>query len=79
MEEVIYSKSEDRAFTEKETAQYLQISTSTLRQARMNGPRLGKFSGPPFVKLGRVVRYLKPDLDLWLQSHKVSHPNINSF
>jgi predicted DNA-binding transcriptional regulator AlpA len=37
----------------KEVAELLSVSTSWLAKARLNG------SGPPFIKLGRAVRYLE--------------------
>jgi len=51
-------------FTEKETAQYIGMSISWLRQARMNGNK----NAPPFLKIGKAVRYRKSDLDAWLDT-----------
>ena len=48
--------------TERETAEYLRMSISWLRQARMNGHP----EAPPYVKIGRAIRYLRADLDDWL-------------
>ncbi|PKF78223.1 DNA-binding protein [Vibrio sp. vnigr-6D03] len=63
-----------RAFTEQETAEYIGMSRSFLRQARMEGQRKNRTIAPPFIKIGRAVRYLKEDLDLWLESHtKLAH------
>ncbi|EKO3557546.1 DNA-binding protein [Vibrio cincinnatiensis] len=58
-----------RAFTEQETAHYIGMSRSFLRQARMEGHRHNRTIAPPFIKIGRAVRYLKDDLDQWLDSH----------
>lgn len=60
---------EKRAYTEKEAAIYLGVSRSFLRQDRMNGYREGRTPGPDFVKIERIVRYLKEDLDQWLEKH----------
>jgi hypothetical protein len=60
---------EKRGFTEKETAIYLGVSRSFLRQDRMNGYRKNRTPGPNFSKIGRHVRYLKEDLDLWLEKY----------
>ncbi len=60
---------EKRAYTEQETAAYIGMSRSFLRQARMEGQRKNRTEAPPFIKIGRAVRYLKEDLDLWLESH----------
>jgi len=51
-------------FTEKETAQYIGMSVSWLRQARMKGDK----NAPPFLKIGKSVRYRKSDLDAWLDT-----------
>ncbi len=58
---------EKRAYTEQETAAYIGMSRSFLRQARMEGLRKKRTKAPPFIKIGRAVRYLKEDL--WLESH----------
>ena len=43
----------------RQAAAYLQISASTLNKLRVYG------DGPPFVKIGRSVRYRRSDLDVW--------------
>ncbi len=57
--------------TEAETAAYIGMSRSYLRQDRMNGHRLNRTPGPAFLKIGRSIRYLKTDLDTWLQQHRL--------
>ncbi len=47
---------------EVDTAEYLQVSRAFLRHAR-----IGRGEGPPFVKIGRSVRYRLIDLDAWLE------------
>ena len=65
---------EKRAYTEQETAAYIGMSRSFLRQARMEGQRKNRTLAPPFIKIGRAVRYLKEDLDRWLDSQtKLDH------
>ncbi|MGF1747186.1 MULTISPECIES: helix-turn-helix transcriptional regulator [Vibrio] len=59
-----------RAYTEQETATYIGMSRSFLRQSRMEGHRKNRTVAPPFIKIGRAVRYLKQDLDRWLESHR---------
>lgn len=59
-----------RALTEIETSQYIGMSRSFLRQSRMEGNRLGRTPAPPFIKIGRSIRYLKDDLDMWLESFR---------
>ncbi len=63
-----------RALTEIETAQYIGMSRSFLRQSRMEGNRGNRTKAPKFIKIGRSVRYLIEDLDNWLDSfYKQSH------
>lgn len=63
-----------RALSEKETSQYIGMSRSFLRQSRMEGNRTTRTPAPPFLKIGRSVRYLREDLDNWLDSFfKQSH------
>lgn len=57
---------EKRVLTEIETAAYIGMSRSYLRQSRMEGNRPNRTPAPPFIRIGRSVRYLKEDLDLWL-------------
>lgn len=57
-----------RVFTEIETAAYLGMSRSYLRQSRMEGNRDNRTPAPPFIRIGRSIRYLKEDLDQWLDA-----------
>jgi hypothetical protein len=50
--------------TPKEAAQRLKLSTSFLAKARMRG------DGPPYVVIGRAVRYLETALVHWLRSRQ---------
>lgn len=52
--------------TEAEAADYIGMSRSWLRKARM-------YANPdavPYIKAGRAVRYLKADLDDWLTARR---------
>lgn len=63
-----------RALSEIETAEYIGMSRSFLRQSRMDGCREGRTPAPPFIKIGRSVRYLREDLDNWLNTfNRVEH------
>ena len=55
--------------TDRQAAQYLQMSESWLRQVRMEGNRRGRKVGPPFVRIGRAIRYRLEDLDIWIEEH----------
>ena len=55
-------------FTEAETAKYLKgISDRTLRQWRYLR------QGPPYVKVGALIRYRKADVDRWIELHRSAH------
>ncbi|MGA7317503.1 MAG: helix-turn-helix domain-containing protein [Silvibacterium sp.] len=45
-----------RMYTEEQVAAILQISLSQLRKWRLKQNK-GRFQGPPFRKIGRLVRY----------------------
>ena len=55
-----------RGLTEADTSVYTGFSTSFLRASR-----LGRCDGPPFVRAGRAVRYLRDDVDRWLEQRRV--------
>jgi excisionase family DNA binding protein len=53
-------------FNEDQTAEYLSVAAQTLSVWRSSGRY-----DLPFIKVGRVVRYRKADLDAWLESRTV--------
>lgn len=66
--------SNKRAFSEQEASEYICMSRSFLRQSRMEGNRENRTPAPPFIKIGRAIRYMKDDLDNWLNSfQRVEH------
>lgn len=56
----------DVAYTTVETARYLNISSSTLANARVSG----RLNFPPYFKVGGAIRYLKSDLDEFVENSK---------
>ena len=48
----------------KETAHRLKVSTSWLAKARMRG------DGPPFIKVGRAIRYAEATLVQWTKGRQ---------
>lgn len=62
---------EKNSFTDIEAAAYVGISVATLRRGRIEGQREGHCPTPPFIRIGRLIRYLKKDLDQWLDQHRV--------
>ena len=58
------------ALRSPEAALYVGMSESFMRQARIYGDLPGRTPGPPYVKVGRSVRYLVTDLEAWLAEHR---------
>ena len=52
----------ERLLTPREAANLLRLSLSWLAKARMRG------DGPPYVKLGRAIRYREGALVQWMKS-----------
>ena len=50
--------------TAKEAANYLRVSLSWLAKARMRG------DGPPYIKVGRSIRYDQAGLIQWMKSRQ---------
>ena len=59
-------------FKDAEAAHYIGMSESWLRQSRMRGNP----EAPPYIKIGKSVRYLKTDLDDWLDRLRHVEPKI---
>lgn len=57
--------------TECETAEYICMSRSFLRQSRMTGTLPNRTPGPPYIKIGRSIRYSVDDLEAWLAEHRI--------
>ncbi len=55
-----------------EVAHYIGMSESWLRQSRMRGNP----EAPPYIKIGKSVRYLKADLDDWLDRLRHVAPEV---
>ena len=50
--------------TPKEAAVFLKVSLSWLAKARMRG------DGPPFIRIGRSIRYAQMVLMQWMKSRQ---------
>lgn len=61
-----------RLFTEQEAAEYLGMSRSYLRQDRMNGRFKKRTPGPDYCRFGSMIRYVKEDLDKWIEDSLVT-------
>jgi predicted DNA-binding transcriptional regulator AlpA len=55
-----------RLLKEAETSRYIEMSRPWLRQKRCDG------GGPPYLKIGRAIRYDISDLDRWLDTRRVA-------
>jgi hypothetical protein len=49
---------------EKDAARFLSVSQRTLQAWRVAG------LGPPFIKMGRAIRYCRRDLIAWTESKR---------
>ena len=55
-----------RLYTEQQVSELLQLSRSQLRKWRMGWSR-GKREGPPFKRIGRLVRYPESGLRAYIE------------
>jgi predicted DNA-binding transcriptional regulator AlpA len=56
----------DRLFDERSAANVLSCSVALMRKWRLFD------EGPSYVKIGRLVRYRRSDIDAFLDSHRVT-------
>lgn len=63
------TKEKNDILTEPEAAEYLKVSRSSLRKNRMHGLPAHGIS-PPYIRIGRSIRYIRQDLDRWLEKFK---------
>jgi len=57
----------DELLTARGLAAELKVGMRTLKRWRRTG------TGPPFVRLGRTVRYRRSDVDAWLKQQRRSN------
>ena len=57
--------------TEKQLAKYLAITLSCCRKWRLLN------EGPPFLKIGRLVRYQTNDVHEWLSKRRQGNSRLN--
>lgn len=55
----------EKLMTTAEVAAYLNIQPATLEKARSTG--LGNY--PPYVKIGRLIRYRLSDVMVWVEQN----------
>jgi len=56
---------------EADTAQYIGMSRAWLRMARM------RRIGPPYIRIASSIRYAVPDLDKFLETHRIKPKQIS--
>lgn len=61
-----------RLLSERQVAERLNIGEVTLQQWRARG------KGPPFVRLGRTIRYREADIEAWLIPQEVVPAQLGS-
>jgi len=60
---ILKNSSSDPLFTSPEAAEYIGVSENTIVVWRC----VGRYA-IPFIKVGRLVRYRRSDLEAWLES-----------
>jgi outer membrane biosynthesis protein TonB len=61
-----------RMYTEEEVSEILQVSLSQLRKWRMKKNHANGY-GPPFKKIGRLVRYPRQSLQAYINGEDQDH------
>ena len=60
-----------RLLSEAETAEMIGMSRGFLRRSRMEGRREGHTLAPPWIQIGRTIRYDLQDVTAWIEARKV--------
>ena len=58
----------DHLLREEDVAELLNLSVRTLQSWRLRS------CGPPFVQVGRAIRYRRRDLVAWIEANTVGSP-----
>lgn len=64
------STPQPKLLSEADSAQYLGMSRAFLRKSRMDGTRRNRTPGPPYIRIGRAIRYDLDDLNQWIAAHR---------
>ena len=59
------SQDADALLREQDAADFLSLSVRTLQSWRI------RVAGPPFVQVGRAVRYRRRDLIVWIEANTI--------
>ena len=60
---------ESISYSTREAALFIGVCKSSLDKARVSGELFGQ-TPPPFIKMGRSIRYRVVDLKAWLDEQK---------
>ena len=63
--------------TTEELARELRVSPVTIKCSRCSGCLLGVMA-PPHLKIGRLVRYRRSDVDAWIESLPFSKRGVTN-
>jgi len=63
-------KKTKNSHTEAEAAEHIGMSQSFLSHHRQNGFIKGRAQGPAYIRIGKTIRYLRKDLDEWLNERR---------
>lgn len=66
MQTILTATDHDAALNENQAAEFIGVSVRTLQAWRVRG------GGPPYVKIGRTVRYQRRALVAFQEAHTVS-------
>jgi excisionase family DNA binding protein len=55
---------DEQLMTEDEVAEYLRVTKRTVRAWRLES------TGPPWLRVGRFIRYRRGDVDGWLERQR---------
>ena len=61
--------------TEQEVADRIRMSVAFLRRDRVEGKRSGRTQGPPFVRIGRSIRFRVIDVDRFIKARLENQDN----
>jgi hypothetical protein len=66
------TKEHEHLLTQDEAAEFTRISPRTFEWWRRRDLLLGLSIGPPYIKIGRFIRYRLRDLLGWISQHERS-------